>query len=164
MKDNRLQAQRSLPLSSWHIAFPNDTNPHGTMFGGKVMAIMDIQAGIVATQYCHRMVVTASTEAVDFRNPVKVGDRLETIARVVYVGKTSMVVRIDAYAENPLSGKRKHCTTAYFNMVALDEDGAPTTIPPLIVETDEEKRDFELAKHIKEAATERKKRFADTSL
>ncbi len=125
------------------------------------MAIMDIQAGIVATQYCHRMVVTASTEAVDFRNPVKVGDRLETIARVVFVGKTSMVVKIDAYAENPLSGKRKHCTTAFLNMVALDEDGAPTLIPPLIIETEEERRDEEEAKIIRKNALDRKKMFKE---
>ena len=153
-----MHPKKAHPLSSWHIAFPNDTNPHGTMFGGKVMAILDIQAGIVASHYCHKIVVTASTEAVDFKNPVKVGDRLETIARVIYVGKTSLVVKIDAYSENPLSGKRKHCTTAFFNMVALDEDGSPTPISPLIVETEEEKRDFELAQLIKNNALERKKK------
>lgn len=158
-----MKPQKALPLSSWHIAFPNDTNPHGTMFGGKVMAIMDIQAGIVASHYCHKIVVTASTEAVDFRNPVKVGDRLETIARVVFVGKTSLVVKIDAYSENPLSGKRKHCTTAFFNMVALDEDGMPTPIPPLIVETHEEKQDFELAQLIKHNALERKRKVQPSS-
>jgi acyl-CoA hydrolase len=128
------------------------------MFGGKLMAMMDIQAGIVASHYCHRVVVTASTEAVDFRHPIKVGDRVETIARIVFVGKTSMVVKVDAYAENPLSGKRKHCTTAYFNMVALDEDGVPTPVPPLTVESDEEKREFKLAEAIKHDALERRKR------
>jgi len=158
-----MNPQKAVPLSSWHIVFPNDTNPHGTMFGGKVMAIMDIQAGIVASQYCRKAVVTASTEAVDFRTPVKVGDRLETIARVIYVGRTSLVVKIDAYAENPISGKRKHCTTAYFNMVALDEDGSPTPIPPLIVETDEEKHDCEVAQLIKKNALERKKKKMNQS-
>ncbi|NUM80376.1 acyl-CoA thioesterase [bacterium] len=131
------------------------------MFGGKVMAIMDIQAGIVASQYCRKTVVTASTEAVDFKNPVRVGDRIETISRVVFVGRTSLVVKIDAYAENPLSGKRKHCTTAYFNMVALDEDGVPTAIPPLIVETEDEKREFRIAEHIKQDALERKKKIRE---
>jgi acyl-CoA thioesterase YciA len=153
-----LESKKANPLSSWHIVFPNDANPHGTMFGGKVMAILDIQAGIVASQYCRKAVVTASMEAVDFKNPVKVGDRLETISRVIFVGRTSLVVKIDAYAENPLSGKRKHCTTAYFNMVALDEDGTPTPIPPLIVATEEEKRDFELAQLIKQNALDRKKK------
>lgn len=126
------------------------------------MAIMDIQAGIVASHYCHKIVVTASTEAVDFKNPVKVGDRLETISRVVYVGKTSLVVKIDAFAENPLSGKRKHCTTAFFNMVALDEDGSPTPIPPLVIETEDEKKDFELAQLIKQNALERKKKLQES--
>jgi acyl-CoA thioesterase YciA len=153
-----LEPKKAEPLSSWHIVFPNDANPHGTMFGGKVMAILDIQAGIVASQYCRKAVVTASMEAVDFKNPVKVGDRLETISRVIFVGHTSLVVKIDAYAENPLSGKRKHCTTAYFNMVALDEDGTPTAIPPLVVETDEEKRDCDLAQLIKKNALDRKKK------
>lgn len=157
----KLEPKKAEPLSSWHIVFPNDANPHGTMFGGKVMAIMDIQAGIVATQYARRAVVTASTEAVDFLIPVKVGDRLETIARVTYVGKTSMVVKVDVYAENPISGKRKHCTTAYFNMVALDEDGTPTAVPPLVVDSPDARREFELAEHIKRAALERKKKLLE---
>lgn len=151
------ELKKAIPVSSWHIVFPNDANPHGTMFGGKVMAIMDIQAGIAATQYARRAVVTASTEAVDFHTPVKVGDRLETIAKVVYVGKTSMVVKLDVYAENPISGKRKHCTTAYFNMVALDEDGAPASVPELLMETEEDRREWEQACHIKENALHRKR-------
>lgn len=158
---DKLTPKKAEPVSSWHIVFPNDANPHGTMFGGKVMAIMDIQAGIAATQYARRAVVTASTEAVDFMIPVKVGDRLETIARVTFVGKTSMVVKVDVYAENPISGKRKQCTTAYFNMVALDEDGTPTPVPPLIVDSPEAKRDFELAQHIKRAALDRKKKLLE---
>jgi len=156
---DKMNPKKAHPVSSWHIVFPNDANPHGTMFGGKVMAIMDIQAGIAATQYARHAVVTASTEAIDFIVPVKVGDRLETIARVIFVGKTSLVVKLDVYAENPISGKRKHCTTAYFNMVALDEDGVPTAVAPLIVDSPDEKREFEFAQHIKSAAMERKKRL-----
>lgn len=145
-------------VTSWHTVFPNQANPHGTMFGGELMALMDIQAGIAASHYCHKMVVTASTEAVDFKFPIKVGERVETLSRVVHVGRTSMVVRVDAYSEHPLSAKRKHCTTAYFNMVALDDDGVPTAVPPLLVETASEKREHRLAAAIKQAAIERKQR------
>ncbi len=157
-----MNSQKTRITTSWHTVFPNDANPHGTLFGGALMAIMDIQAGIAASHYCHKMVVTASTEAVDFKVPIKVGERVETISRVVFVGRTSMVVRVDAYSEHPLSGKRKRCTTAYFNMVALDEDGMPTDVPPLVVETEDERREYALAAAIKQAAMERKQRQKDS--
>ena len=151
-----MEPQKSELLSSWREVFPDDANPMGTMFGGKIMAAMDIMSGIVASKFCNKIVVTASMEALDFRNPVIVGYRLEIIARVVYVGKTSMVVKTDVYSENPLYEERKHCTTAYFNMVALDENGKPTIVPQLLVETEQEKKDYELAKIIKQSAIERK--------
>jgi len=153
-----MAAKKSEPMSSWDIVFPNDANPLGTMFGGKIMAIMDEMAGIASSRYCGRPAVTASTEAFIFKRPVTVGDRIETIARVVWVGNTSLVVKVEVFSENPVKKKeRLSCTSGHFNMVAVDDKGKPTVVPKLLVETDKEKQDFEVAEIVKNQALIRKK-------
>jgi len=153
----KMTQKKSPPISSWDIVFPNDANPLGTMFGGRLMAIMDEMSGIAASRYCGRPAVTASTEAFIFYNPVRVGDRIETIARVVWTGTTSMVVKVQVFSENPIQGReRRQCTTAHFNMVAVDEQGKPTAVPPLLVESEEEKRDYDVAEIVKNQAIIRK--------
>ena len=97
MEKNIVKPQKSEVVKSWEIVFPNDTNPHGTMFGGKMMAVMDKIAAIAAARYAERAVVTASTEAIIFKRPVKVGDRIQVLARVVWTGTTSMVVKVDVF-------------------------------------------------------------------
>ena len=152
-----MTAKKSKAISSWDIVFPNDANPLGTMFGGKIMAIMDKTAGIVASRYCGRPAVTASTEAFIFKRPVTVGDRIETVARVVWVGNTSLVVRVEVFSENPVKKKERYsCTSGHFNMVAVDDQGKPTKVPDLLVQTDEEKQDFEVAEIVKNQALIRK--------
>ncbi|MFC1503939.1 acyl-CoA thioesterase [Spirochaetota bacterium] len=147
--------RKSHTLSGWEIVFPNDTNHLGTMFGGKLMARMDIVASIAASKFCEMTVVTASLEAFDFKIPVKMGNRFETIAKVVYTGNTSMVVKADVYAEDPTTNVTNHCTTAFFNMVALDENEKPAPVPPILVETDEEKKDYALGEEIRKEALKR---------
>lgn len=116
------------------IILPNQANNHGTMFGGEVLALMDKAAGIAALQFCRQPVVTASTERIDFRTPIHTGEIIEAIARVIYVGRTSMIVRIHIYAEHPLVGERRVCTTGYFSMVAIDAQGRGVTVPRLLLE------------------------------
>lgn len=156
-----MKPKKAETIRSWEIVFPNDANPHGTMFGGKLMAIMDKIAGIAAARYACTSVVTASTEGIVFKRPVRVGDRIQTIARVVYVGRTSLIIKVDVHAENPIEGTRVHCTTARFNFVALDENGKPTPVPPLLVETDEERKEYHLAEFVKQQALERKKKIQE---
>jgi acyl-CoA hydrolase len=158
----KMEKKKAETIRSWEIVFPNDANPQQTMFGGKLMAIMDKTAGIAASRYSRRIAVTASTEAMDFINPVQVGDRIQTSAKVVWVGRTSMVVKVDVVAENPLSGERKPCTSAHFNFVAFDEDNCPTVVPSLLVETKEEKQEYRIAEIIKQQAMERKKQIRET--
>lgn len=154
-----MEKRKAETIRSWEIVFPNDANPQQTMFGGKLMAIMDKTAGIAASRYSKRIVVTASTEAMDFITPVYVGDRLRTTAKVVWVGKTSLVVKVDVEAEDQLTGERRHCTSAHFNFVALDENNKPAAVPPLLVETPEEKREYQIAEIVKKQAMERKKQI-----
>lgn len=119
---------------------PNDTNPLGTMFGGKVLQWIDIAGGVAAIRHCRRMCVTASMDQVAFINPIAMGEIVVLKARLVRVGRTSMEVRVDVLAEEPLTGRRRLGTSAHVTFVALGPDGKKTPVPRLILETDEERR------------------------
>lgn len=148
-------------VSSWELVFPNDANPYGSMFGGRLMALMDKVGALAGSAYAARIVTTASVEAMDFKSPIYVGDRIEILARVVRVGNTSMVVKVDAYSDNPLTRERRHCTTAHFTFVALDAAGRPTRVPPLRVETEAERRDWEVAGITQKKARMRREKIAE---
>jgi uncharacterized protein (TIGR00369 family) len=113
------------------MVFPDHTNHLGTLFGGQALAWMDKAAFIAASRYARRTVVTARSEQVDFQLPVRQGQLVETIARVVEVGKTSMQVEVELIAEDLLSGERELCTRGRFVMIALDARGRPTAVPAL---------------------------------
>ncbi|MHB8461979.1 MAG: acyl-CoA thioesterase [Vulcanimicrobiaceae bacterium] len=110
------------------IVFPNDANALGTLFGGKALSMMDITAGIAAMRACRTQVVTASMDRTDFKQPIFVGEFAETIARVVAVGRTSLTIDVELWAEHPTSGERRLSTVSRFVMVAVDEHGKPTAI------------------------------------
>lgn len=113
------------------IVFPDHTNHLGTLFGGQALAWMDKAAFVVATRYARRTVVTARSEQVDFRQPVRQGQLVELIARIVATGRSSMQVEVDLIAEDPLSGDARLCTRGRFTMIALDAHGSPTAVVPL---------------------------------
>ncbi len=113
------------------MVFPDHTNHLGTLFGGQALAWMDKAAFIVASRYARRTVVTARSEEVSFRVPVRTGQLVELVASVVKVGSSSMQVEVEMTAEDLLSGDRRVCTTGRFVMIALDSNGSPTPIQPL---------------------------------
>lgn len=113
------------------MVFPDHTNHLGTLFGGQALAWMDKAAFIAASRYARRTVVTARSEQVDFNLPIRQGQLVETIARVVAVGRTSMQVDVALVAEDLLSGEREPCTGGRFVMIALDARGRPTAVPSL---------------------------------
>lgn len=121
------------------IVLPNQTNNFNTMFGGEVMALMDKAAAIAALRFCRRPLVTASSERIDFRTPIHAGEIIEAVAKVIYVGRTSMIVRVHIFAEHPLQGETRLCTTGYFSMVALNPQGGTAEVPRLAL-TDEAAR------------------------
>lgn len=135
-------------ITTEHV-LPGNTNMHGTMFGGDVLALMDKTAAIAAIRFCRQPVVTASTERIDFRTPIRLGDIIEAHARVIHTGRTSLIVRIDIYAERPFSDEREHCTSGYYTFVSIDEQGRPQPVPPLTVETAEEQRDWQRGEEIR---------------
>jgi acyl-CoA hydrolase len=113
------------------IVFPDHTNHLGTLFGGTALAWMDKAAFIAASRYARRTVVTARSEQVDFKLPIRQGQLVETIARVIEVGRTSMQVDVELVAEDLLSGDRELCTRGRFVMIALDSRGRPAQVPAL---------------------------------
>lgn len=110
------------------IVYPEDTNSQGTLFGGHALSLMDRLAFIVASRFTRMPVVTARSEKVEFRSPVKQGELVELTGTVVDVGRTSLRVEIEMYREDLLSGDRSLCTTGEFVMVAVDADGRPAPI------------------------------------
>ena len=140
------------------IVLPNQTNNHGTMFGGEVLALMDKAAGIAAVQFCRQPVVTASTERIDFRTPIHAGEIIEAIAKVIYVGRTSLIVRIHIYAEHPLIGDRRICTTGYFSMVAVDGQGHPVPVPRLLLPDAQARTEWDVGEEIRRVSDARRNR------
>ena len=113
---------------SSHLVMPNDTNPLGDLFGGRAVEWMDIAAGLAAMRLSHKVAVTASIERLDFRVPVRVGDIAVVESEVLSTGRTSLVVKVDVYRDDPRQGTRELCTSGLFHMVALDANGKPTPV------------------------------------
>jgi len=113
------------------IVFPNHTNHMGTLFGGQALAWMDKAALLAAARYSRRTVVTARSDQVDFKLPIRIGQMVETVGRIVEVGRSSMKVEVELIAEDLHNGERKLCTRGHFVMIALDDAGQPVAVPAL---------------------------------
>ncbi|HBQ21074.1 MAG: hypothetical protein A2Z91_09495 [Deltaproteobacteria bacterium GWA2_38_16] len=124
------------------IVMPQDTNTLGTIFGGKVMQWMDIAAAICGFRHCRTAVVTASVDTLSFHYAIKTGNIVSIKASVNYTANTSMEIGVCVYAEDPLSGEKKHASSAYFTFVAVDGKGRPIAVPKVIPETKDEKRRY----------------------
>jgi acyl-CoA hydrolase len=122
------------------IMMPMDANVSSNVFGGTILRLIDEVASIVAVKHARSNIVTASVDRMDFLAPVYIGDLLRMIASINYAHKTSMEIGVRVEAENPLTGEIRHTGTSYLTYVALDRDGKPTSVPPLIPETVDEKR------------------------
>ena len=121
---------------------PKDSNASCRLFGGRLMEWIDVVAAIAARRHANKNVTTLFVDSLHFKEPVNINDTIVLIAKLVFVGRTSMEVKVETYVES-FHGSRHLVNTAYLVLVALDEDGKPTPVPPLIPETDEEKREWE---------------------
>jgi acyl-CoA thioesterase YciA len=111
------------------LAMPSDTNAAGDIFGGWVMAQMDLACGIRAAERAHGRVVTAAVKEMSFAAPMKIGDTLSIYTEITRVGRTSMTLKVEAWAQRYLTHIMEKVTDADFIMVALDADGKPTPVP-----------------------------------
>lgn len=141
---NELKGKRVSDSASTQvqILMPEQINGYKRLFGGKLMEWIDIVAAVTARRHCSRNVTTACVDSLVFKAPAYVNDTIVIEGRISYVGNTSMEVRVDTYVEN-LTGERNLINTAFIVMVAIDENNRPTKVPPLILETEEEKAEFD---------------------
>ena len=138
MTDARPASASRMQLVQWMgIAHANSA---GFVHGGSVMKLCDEAAGLAAIKHSRCRVVTAGVDRMTFLLPVHVGELLTLTSMVNAVWRTSMEVGVRVEAENPRTGEIRHTSTAYFTMVALDDDGRPTGVTPLLTESDTEKR------------------------
>src|SRR5919106_3407397 len=117
-----------------------DANLAGLVHGGTVMKMCDEVAAIAAIRHCGKRIVTAGVDRMTFVEPVNVGELLSCAATVNAAWRTSMEVGVRVEAENPRTGERRHTSTAYLTMVALDDDGSPTPVPGVIAGSETEMR------------------------
>ena len=122
------------------IMTPQDVNLAGNVHGGVIMRLVDTAGGLVAVRHTRANVVTASIDRLDFHHPVFAGDLVTLRASLNLVGRTSMEVGVNVQAENPKTGEVNHTASAYLTYVALDESRKPMEVPPLILETEEQRR------------------------
>jgi acyl-CoA hydrolase len=127
------------------VVFPNDANNFGTIFGGKVMQLIDITGSIAGRRHTNRMVVTAAVDSLSFLSPIKVGHLIVLKASVNRTFKTSLEVGVKVFSENTRTGELNHTASAYLTYVAMDDEGKPTPIPSVLPETAEEKRRYDEA-------------------
>ena len=121
------------------LVMPEDANNLGTVFGGRVMALIDKAGAMVALRHSRLTVVTASVDSIDFISPLKIGDIICFRAHITQVFHSSMEVRVDVYGENTRTGERTLTTTAFVTMVCIDAEGRPAPAPPVLLATDAER-------------------------
>ena len=138
-KDEREKVSESSVLLAQRMN-PLDANPAGNVHGGGIMKLIGTIAGVVATKHARANTVTASIDRLDFHYPVYVGNLLTLKANLNMIGRTSMEIGVRVESEDLITGKIKHTASAYLTFVALDKKGKPVLLPPLILETREQKR------------------------
>lgn len=120
---------RSSPIKLIDMVFPGDANHHVTLFGGVALAHMDKVAFLAASRHGRVAFVTASSEKIDFAAPARIGDMVEVTGHVVRVGRKSLDVEVELFAETPVSGERRLCTRGRFTLVAV---GSSVLLPPMV--------------------------------
>lgn len=146
MNTPKLKTPRASHISIAQLMQPEHANNHGNVHGGWIMKLVDEAGALACMRHAQRRVVTVAVDSFVFREPIKIGDLVTLTAEVTYAGRTSMEAEVQVIAENPVTGERTHTNTAYLVYVALDDDNKPTTVSPLVAETDEDRDRLELGK------------------
>ena len=127
------------------LMMPNHANLMGNVFGGHILSLVDRVAAVAAIRHAQKPCVTVSVDKVDFKEPIHVGELVTAFARVNFAGRTSMEVGVKIVAENVLTAEKRHTNSCYVTYVALDENGQPTPVAPIVPETADEKRRYDRA-------------------
>jgi acyl-CoA hydrolase len=124
------------------LALPNDANPLGNLLGGKVMHLVDLCASLAVVRHARRPCVTASFDHMSFLHPIHIGQLVVLRSAVNRAFRTSMEVGVKVFVEDLRTGVVKHTSSAYLTFVALDENGEPAPVPPVIPESEQEVRRY----------------------
>jgi len=146
MTNEKGKSPKESSVETRYLIMPHQANPHGTVFGGVIVAWIDMVAAMAAQRHCGMEVVTAGIDSLVFKEPVRIGDHVVLRASVNYVSRSSMEVGVQVTRENPYTGEQVVATTAHLTFVALDKNKKPTPAPPILPETDQEKQRYEQAK------------------
>ena len=138
------------------VVLPNDANPLGYILGGTVMHLIDIAGAIACHRHTRSLLVTAAVDDLQFLHSIKVGDLIILKSHVTCVFTTSLEVQVDVFSEETLTGKRQMTSRAFLTFVAIDRDGGRVRVPPLIAETEEERRVCEEAHRRREQRLKRR--------
>jgi len=125
-----------------HLVLPQDANPAGNLHGGVILKHVDTTGGVVAKRHSRHNTVTVSIDRMAFKQPAYMGELLTFKASLNHVGRTSMEIGVRVEAENLRTGEVRHTNSAYLTYVALDDNGKPTEVPPLKLETETAKRRY----------------------
>ena len=143
-----------------HLVRPQHTNAHGTLFGGEVMAWVDIAAAIAAMRHCEKAVVTASIDALHFLAPIPLGWIVCLDACVNFTSRTSCEVGVRVTAYSPITKERHHTASAYLTFVAIDSNGRPTDIPQVTPSTEKEQDRYDSAQERRKVRLALKEKLA----
>jgi acyl-CoA hydrolase len=146
MEQQKGKSPKESAVESSYLLMPQQANPQGTAFGGAIVAWIDMVAAMAAQRHAGCEVVTAGIDSLIFREPIRIGDHVVLKASVNYVSRSSMEVGVQVTRENPYTGQKVVATTCYLTFVALGEDKKPTPAPPILPQTEQEKRRYENAK------------------
>ncbi|OQW51574.1 MAG: hypothetical protein A4S09_10120 [Proteobacteria bacterium SG_bin7] len=150
----KLAPQATPVVKMVELIMPQDANNFGTLFGGKLLEFIDKCAAITAFRYTGTQVVTASFERIDFLEAIHIADIIELTGRIIFTGKTSLVIIVDVYRQKG-NGPLTKATSGYTVFVAVDAKGNPIPVPPLAVNTPEEKKLWERGRELKEHIKQR---------
>ncbi|HMD99674.1 MAG TPA: acyl-CoA thioesterase [Terriglobia bacterium] len=139
------------------VVLPNDANPLGNILGGTVMHLIDIAGAIAAHRHSRSLVVTAAVDSLDFVHPIRVGEIIKLRSQVTRAFHTSMEVEVRVYREDYITGDRRQTSSAFVTYVAIDSQGQPKPVPPLIPQTADERRFY------REAQRRRRRRLAEAA-
>lgn len=131
-------AKETLSITT-KVVLPNDTNTLGNLFGGELLAWMDVISSVAAHRHCKRVVVTAAVNNVSFKQPIQHASIVTLEAKVSRAFSSSMEIFVDVFVEDHVTGARAKCNEAIYTFVAVDQNGGPIQVPELIPESDEEK-------------------------
>ena len=136
--DGKRVAESRTTLSQ--IMGPQDANSLGNVHGGVIMKMVDETGAVAAMRHSQQVVVTVAVDSMTFKEPIRISDVVTVSAELTYVGRTSMEVRVEVQAEHPIRGGKNQTNTAFLVYVALDAEGHPCEVPPLMLESDQEKQ------------------------